>query len=111
MTCSGNNTEACGGPDRLNIFFSGQSGPQTNPGPGLWASIGCYAYVISFHSNRILLTASREQPGRILPNGVATVGGAEAMTIATCTNACRAAGYNLAGAEYGQECCMCALLL
>ena len=42
MTCAGNDTEACGGPDQLNIFWSGQTGPQTNPGPALWPFSGCY---------------------------------------------------------------------
>ena len=53
----------------------------------------------------VLTICSEGQTGRILLNGVATIGGAEAMTIKTCTDACRAAGYTLAGAEYGQECC------
>lgn len=42
MVCGGNQTEACGGPDQLNIFWSGHTGPQTNPGPGLWSFVGCY---------------------------------------------------------------------
>lgn len=43
MTCSGNATEACGGPNRLNLFWSGTSGPQTNPGNADWTFAGCYA--------------------------------------------------------------------
>ena len=43
MTCTGNATEACGGPMRLNLFWSGTSGPQTNPGTGGWSFVGCYA--------------------------------------------------------------------
>jgi hypothetical protein len=42
MTCTGNATEACGGPNRLNLFWSGASGPQTNPGVGGWTFSGCY---------------------------------------------------------------------
>ncbi|KAI9826107.1 MAG: hypothetical protein M1832_000556 [Thelocarpon impressellum] len=92
MACSGNITEACGGPGRLNLFFSGgepPAGPTTNPGPAGWTSEGCY---------------SEGAGGRTLPNGVATTGGGGALTIALCTSACRAAGFNLAGAEYGGEC-------
>ncbi|CAG8976444.1 hypothetical protein HYALB_00008033 [Hymenoscyphus albidus] len=35
MGCSGNNTEACGGPGRLTVFWNGEDpppGPSTNPG-------------------------------------------------------------------------------
>ena len=44
MPCAGNATEQCGGPNRLNLFWSGTSGPQTNPGNGSWAFVGCYLY-------------------------------------------------------------------
>jgi hypothetical protein len=47
MTCTGNATEACGGPGRLNLFWSGTTGPQTNPGIGGWQFSGCYALVES----------------------------------------------------------------
>jgi hypothetical protein len=43
MACTGNATEPCGGPSRLNLFWSGTSGPQSNPGVGLWKFSGCYA--------------------------------------------------------------------
>ncbi len=42
MACTGNSSEACGGPSRLNMFWSGTTGPQTNPGVGLWKFAGCY---------------------------------------------------------------------
>jgi hypothetical protein len=42
--------------------------------------------------------------GRVLENGVAVPGGAANMTVAACTSACQAAGYLLAGCEYGGEC-------
>jgi hypothetical protein len=45
MTCSGNSTEACGGPNRLNLFWSGTTGPQTNPGANNWKFSGCYTLV------------------------------------------------------------------
>ena len=40
--CSGNATQPCGGGNRLNLYWSGTTGPQTNPGPGLWKFAGCY---------------------------------------------------------------------
>ena len=46
MGCSGNKTEACGGPSRLTLFGNGQkapAGPSMNPGPAGWTSLGCYA--------------------------------------------------------------------
>ena len=33
-------------------------------------------------------------------------GGGGAMTVDLCTSACQAAGYILAGVEYGEECCI-----
>jgi hypothetical protein len=43
MPCAGNATEACGGPYLLNVFYSGQALPSTNPGPAGWNLLGCYA--------------------------------------------------------------------
>lgn len=51
MPCSGNSSEACGGPNRLNIFWSGKTpppAPVTNPGPSGWILLGCYTYVDYF---------------------------------------------------------------
>lgn len=91
MTCSGDADQLCGGPNRLNIFETAAvSGPQVNPGPGDWGSMGCYA-----DPNTV---------GRTLRNAVATPGGQGALTIKLCVDACDAAGYTLAGAEYGGEC-------
>jgi hypothetical protein len=45
MTCTGNATEACGGPNALNLFWSGTLGPQTNPGVNGWQFSGCYTLV------------------------------------------------------------------
>ena len=91
MTCSGDPDQLCGGPDRLNVFETAAvTGPQVNPGPGNWGSMGCYA--------------DPNNPGRTLRYQVATTGGQGALTIKLCVDACEAAGYTLAGAEYGGEC-------
>lgn len=47
---------------------------------------------------------SEGKNGRTLRNGYGGVPGAQ-MTIAKCIAGCEAAGYKLAGAEYGGECC------
>jgi len=41
MPCQGNSTEACGGPNRLTMFYN-PDGPVVNPGPGNWGYMGCY---------------------------------------------------------------------
>jgi hypothetical protein len=65
MTCTGNTTEACGGPNRLNLFWSGTTGPQTNPGYGNWTFSGCYAYVTSTCNLSRTATDSAEKAVKI----------------------------------------------
>lgn len=97
MACTGDNTQPCGGPDRINLFTTGNGGTPAPPPPaastaptsGAWTAVGCYTDSVG---------------ARGLPNKVNTAGGANAMTIQTCTDACFAAGYSLAGAEYADEC-------
>ncbi|KAF8623873.1 hypothetical protein AX17_007275 [Amanita inopinata Kibby_2008] len=90
MACSGNSQELCGGPNRLNFFWSGappQGPPIITPQIGNWISLGCY-------SDNFYVS------GRTLPVGEAVTGG---MTNAKCTTACFNAGYSLAGTEYAQH--------
>ncbi|KAG4437963.1 hypothetical protein IFR05_006544 [Cadophora sp. M221] len=89
MPCTGNQTEPCGGVNRLSMFWSGVTGPQTNPGAGNWKVVGCYTEGVN---------------GRLLPNGVPTTGGPGVMTVDLCTAACQNGGYLLAGVEYSQQC-------
>lgn len=43
MGCSGNTTEACGGPNRLTVFKNAAAQvPVHNPGPNGWTLLGCY---------------------------------------------------------------------
>lgn len=72
------------------MFWSGQKGPQTNPGLAPWSFVACYA--------------EPTKGGRALPNGVSVPGGANNMTVENCCAACEAQGkgYNLAGVEYGR---------
>ncbi|KAK3940061.1 glyoxal oxidase-like protein [Diplogelasinospora grovesii] len=87
--CKGNASEPCGGGSRLTLFYSTQPvGPQPNPGVNGFSYIGCY---------------SEGTNGRALAYGLGGVPGAN-MTVSKCTAGCLAAGYILAGVEYGGEC-------
>lgn len=109
MPCSGNATEACGGPNRLNLFWSGTTGPQTNPGVGLWSFSGCYAYVVLYDLNfyvvYLIFSCSEGTTGRALTVGATVPGGSSNTTVANCLSACQSEGYELAGVEYSGECC------
>lgn len=95
MACSGNSSEACGGPNLLDIYYANKPAPQgpvTNPGPAGWTSFGCYA----------------DGSTKSLANGVQVPGGGSNLTVSSCTTACGAAGYTLAGVEYaGGETALC----
>ena len=84
MPCSGDSTQACGGPDRLSVYAEGGDTViyiGTNPGVGGWISGGCVA----------------DSPNqRTLPNYTPVD---DAMTVANCVSACQAGGYSHAGTE------------
>ena len=45
MACSGSAGEACGGGNRLTLYWNGAApagGPYHNPGPAGWGYQGCY---------------------------------------------------------------------
>jgi len=76
MACTGEASETCGGPNRLNVYAAG---------PG-WVQLGCYTDQVY---------------SRTLANIGAYSG---SLTIEKCLASCEAAGYSLAGVEYGDEC-------
>ena len=43
--CSGNNQQACGGPNRLTLYSTtgGPAAPSVNPGVNGYGSVGCYS--------------------------------------------------------------------
>ncbi|KFY89652.1 hypothetical protein V500_05562 [Pseudogymnoascus sp. VKM F-4518 (FW-2643)] len=105
MACKGNAAETCGGPDRLNVFFSSgytstaagtsTAPPVTTPVPTStavpvagWTAGGCYTDTVA---------------ARSLTQGMAVAGNAD-MTIELCVAACKAAGYKIAGVEYANQC-------
>ncbi|KAK1853428.1 copper radical oxidase [Colletotrichum chrysophilum] len=87
MLCGGNNSELCGGPNRINLY-KGAVAPKTpSVLPTGWKSQGCLKDNIG---------------GRSLGVYVGVEGGN--TNVANCIAACAAAGYTLAGVEYAQEC-------
>ncbi|KAK1749886.1 glyoxal oxidase [Echria macrotheca] len=87
--CTGDSSQACGGPNRLSMFYSSQPvGPQPNAGLADWSYLGCYA---------------EGTTGRALTLTVTTVPAGQ-MNAALCTAACQGQGFILAGTEYSGEC-------
>ncbi|KJA19113.1 hypothetical protein HYPSUDRAFT_144137 [Hypholoma sublateritium FD-334 SS-4] len=92
MACSGNSTELCGGPVRINIFQNLNTPlpvivQNVTAGKGLWTYQGCFTDTVT---SRTLGT------GVNIPSGT---------TAESCTAACQAAGgFQFAGLENGHEC-------
>jgi hypothetical protein len=87
MACSANSTEACGGPNRLSVYYANKavpSGPAVAPAPSGWVSFGCWT----------------DGSAKSLANSVQVQGGESNMTVEGCTTACSAANQSLAGLEY-----------
>ncbi|KAK7969552.1 WSC domain-containing protein [Apiospora saccharicola] len=85
--CDGNKTETCGGAGFLSLYTNPKNaGPQPNLGVPGWKSMGCYAEGTN---------------GRTLTYQANTGNSNSALT---CTAACGAAGYTLAGTEYSGQC-------
>lgn len=117
MPCNGNSKETCGGPWALNVYNHTSSGssstgntPTVLPSYGPWSSLGCYRYL----NLRLLKTLtplcfsiSDNVAARTLSVPTAPIGGATNNSVESCTTACAAGGYSLAGVEYSDECCMC----
>lgn len=108
MACTGNATEVCGGSNRVNIYsyYSGATATSTAVSSTKvsasstasattsaiaiagWTALGCYTDVVG---------------ARTLTTEIYSIAGS-AMTVELCTAACKAAGFTLAGLEYGGEC-------
>lgn len=97
MICNGNQSEYCGGGNRLEMYVLNGSLPDppvTTPpgGPvnldtvGNWSYAGCYTEATN---------------GRALTGLINPIPGAQ-VSIESCTTACQ--GYSYAGMEYSQEC-------
>ncbi|KAG6332530.1 hypothetical protein ID866_6559 [Astraeus odoratus] len=92
MTCAGNSSEYCGGPNRLNLYKYTATSTSTVSGgtskisiASTWAYEGCYvdnAY------------------GRVLGDELET----STMTVEDCLARCQSDNYTIAGIEYGTQC-------
>ncbi|KAF4423475.1 WSC domain-containing protein [Colletotrichum fructicola] len=89
MLCSGNSTEYCGGGNFINVYKSSAAPKTASAVPAGWTGQGCL-------KDNVL--------GRALGVGMAVAGGSASMTVESCVAACSAAGYQIAGVEYSQEC-------
>ncbi|GIZ42477.1 hypothetical protein CKM354_000574700 [Cercospora kikuchii] len=91
MRCAGNSSQICGNGNRLSVYTTGSTytAPTTNPGPAGWSSLGCYTDSVG---------------SRSLGSQQFIDAGANAMTVAACTQACKSAGYSVAGLEYANQC-------
>ncbi|KAJ7186433.1 copper radical oxidase [Mycena filopes] len=91
LPCTGDADESCGGPNRLNIFWSGVTPPPPPTIPasiGKWESLGCYSDNV-------------DGQGRALANIPAVDG---PVSLEACTDACFKAGMPFAGAEFAAQC-------
>ncbi|KAL8771535.1 MAG: hypothetical protein Q9209_002977 [Squamulea sp. 1 TL-2023] len=102
MLCGGNQTQYCGGPNRLEMYQLNASLPvptdtPTNPttptaGPTNAPLIGSYGYLGCY---------TEATNGRALSDKLNPIGG-EALTNELCAAACQ--GYTYFGTEYSREC-------
>ena len=86
MPCTGDSSQACGGPNRLSVYNNPSAMVSTNPGPPGWSSTGCWQDNVQ---------------SRVLGYRANVAGD---MTVQKCITACYAAGFNNAGVEYAAEC-------
>lgn len=84
MTCSGDGTELCGGPNRLSFYKVKPTGPSVVQKAGAFSFQSCYTEA----TNSWALSAKNTA--------------ASTMTVEMCSTFCT--GYTMMGVEYGQEC-------
>ncbi|KAJ6560470.1 WSC domain-containing protein [Mycena capillaripes] len=86
LPCSGNSTEVCGAGNFMDVYWNGILLPVIPQTVGTWKYNGCFADNVN---------------SRALPNPQTISGG---VTVESCTSACKAKGFAVAGLEFGQEC-------
>ncbi|TFK31652.1 WSC domain-containing protein [Crucibulum laeve] len=100
MPCTGDASSVCGAADRLSVYASSATSTSTTatttqsptPRPTIGTG-GGYSYQGCF--------VDPVNPDRALLHQVGVPGGVTALR---CANACQAAGFNVAGVEFGTEC-------
>ncbi|KDR71472.1 hypothetical protein GALMADRAFT_229455 [Galerina marginata CBS 339.88] len=91
MPCGGDNTLTCGGASLVSVFQNTASlapVPENKAKVGAWTFEGCFSDVVGSNP-RTLVERFTIQAG---------------VTIESCTSQCAAAGFNISGLEFGQEC-------
>ncbi|KAI6024210.1 copper radical oxidase-like protein [Pisolithus marmoratus] len=101
MTCAGNSSEYCGGPNRLNLYnYTGSLTTTGNTGGG--GGTGTSLFVIPS------LSGNWTYAGCYVDNANGRVLGDEldsnAMTVENCVAHCTADGFTIAGLEYSTQC-------
>ncbi|KAF8576591.1 WSC-domain-containing protein [Ramaria rubella] len=87
--CAGNINELCGGPDRMNLYnFTGSTTPSIPSSVGEFLTLGCFSDVDNIG-----------EP--LLQSHINVNGGVSAES---CTTACQAQGFQLAGLTAGNQC-------
>ncbi|KAJ7287144.1 WSC domain-containing protein [Mycena rebaudengoi] len=87
VPCAGDATEFCGAGNRLNLIWDGSALPTITLAVDTWQYTGCFSDSIN---------------PRTLPHNIATADGK--VTVESCTTACNANGFAVAGVEFGTEC-------
>ncbi|KAF2730707.1 copper radical oxidase-like protein [Polyplosphaeria fusca] len=120
MACAGDDSQICGGPDRLTMFkytngggggASSSAAPSSTPAP---SSTVVPPVSSTVRSNTASATASGVPTGWTYKGCYVDGPGFRIMnfqqqdnaqmTIASCSNACNALGYEIAGMEYSTQC-------
>lgn len=126
MACNGNQTEMCGGPDRLTFwkFYTGtetsSSSTAVSSAPASSAAVSSAAASSAVAASTTSSTSSAAPTATGLPPGFAYKGcyvdgpgyrilnnqqpDDPAMTVESCTKKCAQAGYTIAAMEYSFQC-------
>ncbi|PPQ90243.1 hypothetical protein CVT25_013002 [Psilocybe cyanescens] len=101
MPCTGNANEVCGGAGGLSVFVNADATSSPPPPPPPPPSSGSIKQTVGVFKYKGCFQDGVNGAPRSLRNQLSVASG---VTAETCTTACKAAGYALAGLEFGQEC-------
>ncbi|ORY92817.1 hypothetical protein BCR35DRAFT_349137 [Leucosporidium creatinivorum] len=92
MTCNGDSTKTCGGPDALDVYLSTSVAALTQPSTPNFATFGPWNYVNCYSD---LVNNVRSLPNQLTNSN---------LTVEGCLNACTTAGAKVCAVSYGSEC-------
>lgn len=99
FACSGNSSQACGGPDALNMYHRGLNPPTMGPVTTVVQTYKNFHLTQCWKDDKFLSGGDR-----LLTHKPNTVIGDDNMTVQRCIDGCVASGYTSAGLEFSQEC-------